>query len=93
MVYLEITLDVAAPNRSAAAAVYTRFKEPFLSQVTGARSKQLLIRDEDVQVLHGFDTAENANAYLSTDLFNRDVVEGLKPLLQRSPDVRIYQVG
>ena len=93
MVYLEITLAVAAPNRSAAAAVYTRFKEPFLSQVTGARSKQLLVRDEDVQVLHGFDTAENAKAYLSTDLFNHDVVEDLKPLLQRSPEVRIYQVG
>lgn len=93
MVYLQITLDVAAQNRSAAAAVYTKYKEPFLSQVKGARSKDLLVRDEDVQVLHGFDTTENAQSYLSSKLFNDDVVTGLKPLLQSSPNVRIYQVA
>jgi hypothetical protein len=93
MVYLEITLDVAASNRSAAAGVYTRYKEPFLSQVQGAKSKALLVRDEDVQVLHGFDSAENAKAYLSSEMFNQDVVQELKPLLQKSPDVRIYQVA
>jgi hypothetical protein len=92
MVYLEITLDVAAPNR-AAAAVYARFKEPFLSQVKGAQSKQLLVRDEDVQVLHGFDTTDHPNAYLATDPFTQDVVGALKPLLRGEPDVRIYQVA
>lgn len=59
----------------------------------GARSKQLLIRDEDVQVLHGFDTKDNANAYLTSELLNNDVVEGLKPIVQSAPDVRIYQVA
>ncbi|MEJ5056082.1 hypothetical protein [Sphingobacterium sp. MYb382] len=49
-----------------------------------------MIRQEDIQVLHGFDTAENAAAYLHTELFNKDVVEALKPLLMDSPDVRIY---
>ncbi len=93
MVYLEITLDIAASNRPAGAAVYTRYKEPFLSQIKGARSKELLVRDEDVQVLHGFDSVENARAYLASPLFNSDVVQALKPLLQGSPDVRIYQVA
>lgn len=51
------------------------------------------MRSEDVQVLHGFDTAENANAYLQSALFNADVVEALKPLLEAAPDVRIYQVA
>jgi hypothetical protein len=53
----------------------------------------LLVRDDDVQVLHGFDTAEQANAYLQTDLFTSDVVKALKPLLDAAPDVRIYQAA
>jgi hypothetical protein len=90
MVYLEINLNVAAKDRAAATAVYTQFKGPFLAQARGAQSKQLLVRDEDVQVLHGFDSVENASAYLQSALFNQDVVTGLKPLLQAAPDVRIY---
>lgn len=90
MVYLQITLDVANKDRPAAAAIYTRFKDAFLSQAKGAQSKELLIRDEDVQVLHGFDSIENANAYLASALFNQDVVTALKPLLQAAPDVRVY---
>jgi hypothetical protein len=88
--YLEITLKIAPENRSAAAAVYTEFKQPFLSKISGAQSKELLIRDEDVQVLHGFDTAEHAKAYLDSKLFTDDVVKALKPLLQAAPEVRIY---
>jgi hypothetical protein len=92
MVYLQITLNVAANDRPAAAAIYTQYKNPFLTQAPGALSKHLLIRDEDVQVLHGFDSAENATAYLSSELFTKDVVTGLKPLLKADPDVRIYSV-
>jgi hypothetical protein len=44
-------------------------------------------------VLHGFDTAERANAYLKTELFTSDVVGALKPLLDASPDIRIYQAA
>ena len=93
MVYLQITLKIAPANRPAAADVYQRYKAPFLTTITGAKSKDLLIRDDDVQVLHGFDTAEQANAYLKTGLFNSDVVGALKPLLDAAPDVRIYQAA
>jgi len=93
MVYLEITLNIEPRNRASAAGIYSKFKQPFLSQIEGARSKELLARDEDVQVLHGFDTQDNAKAYLTSELFNNDVVAGLKPLLQSAPDVRIYQVA
>jgi hypothetical protein len=58
-----------------------------------ASSKELLIRDEDVQVLHGFDTVENANAYLKTELFNNDVVKELAPLLIANPDIKVYFVA
>lgn len=93
MVYLQITLKIAAANRPAAAGIYQQYKAPFLDTITGAKSKELLVRDEDVQVLHGFDTRENASAYLQGDLFNADVVAGLKPLLDDAPDLRIYQVA
>lgn len=90
MVYLQISLNVAAKDRPAAAAIYSRFKGPFLAQANGAKSKDLLIRDEDVQVLHGFDSVANAKAYLGSALFTQDVVTALKPLLQSAPDVRVY---
>lgn len=91
MTYLEITLKIQDTNRAAAAAVYTKYKQPFLKNIAGAKSKDLLVRDEDVQVLHGFDSAEHAQSYLNSTLFNQDVVVALKPLLDAAPDIRIYQ--
>jgi hypothetical protein len=93
MVYLQITLKIAPANRRAAAGVYQRYKVPFLTQVAGAKSKELLVRDDDVQVLHGFDTADQANAYLKTELFASDIVHALEPLLDAAPDVRVYQAA
>ncbi|MBW7903162.1 MAG: hypothetical protein H3C26_16925 [Rhodocyclaceae bacterium] len=91
MVYLQITLKITNANRAAAAGIYQKYKAPFLDTIDGARSKELLVREEDVQVLHGFDSQENANAYLQSGLFTADVVGALKPLLDAAPDVRIYQ--
>ncbi|MFF4147765.1 hypothetical protein ACFY0A_42335 [Streptomyces sp. NPDC001698] len=90
MAYLEITLQVDPANRGAAAGIYEKYKKPFLDTVPGANSKQLLVRDEDVQVLHGFETTAAAQAYLNSELFTRDVVAGLSPLLKADPEVRIY---
>ena len=88
--FLEITLHIADANRAKAAAVYSKYKRPFLHDVPGAQSKQLLIRDQDVAVLHGFDTTAHAEAYLQSSLFTKDVVGELAPLLESPPDVRIY---
>lgn len=88
--YLEITLKVDSQDRAATGAVYKKFKKPFLTEVPGARSKELLMRDKDVQVLHGFATKKQAEIYLSSDLFTKGVVIGLKPLLKADPEVRIY---
>lgn len=93
MVYLQITLQIAQANRGTAAGVYEKYKAPFLNTIRGAKSKELLVRDEDVQVLHGFETAQHAAAYLQSELFTADVVENLKPLLEAAPDVRIYQTA
>jgi hypothetical protein len=93
MVYLQITLKIAPANRPAAAGVYQRHKTPFLNTIAGAKSKELLDRDDDVQVLHGFDTVEQAHAYLKTGFFASDVVGALEPLLDAAPDVRIYETS
>ena len=89
--FLEITLNVAQENRPNAGAIYTKYKQAFLSGIPGARSKELLLRPEDVQVLHGFDTIENAANYLNTQLFQKDVVRELQPFLAGAPEVRIYE--
>ena len=91
--YLEISLKIKPENRPAAAGVYSKYRQPFLDQIKGARSKRLLVRDEDVQVLHGFDSKANAQAYLKSSLFEKDVVSELKPLLDAQPEVRIYEVA
>ncbi len=91
--YLEITMVIPNDNRPAAAKVYTDYREPFLNTIKGAISKNLLIREEDVQVLHGFDSEEHAKAYLTSDMFKNDVFVGLKPLWIKDPEVRIYTVA
>ena len=90
MAYLQITLQVAPENRAAAGAVYAKYRDPFLKKVDGATNKQLLMRDEDVQVLHTFTSGAAAAAYLTTEMFKNDVVRELGPLLDADPEVRIY---
>ena len=75
------------------AKVYTDYRQPFLDTIEGALTKDLLIRDEDVQVLHGFDTVEHAQNYLSSEMFKNDVFVGLKPLWNADPEVKIYTVA
>lgn len=91
--YLEITMKIDDANRAAAAKVYTDYRKSFLDTIDGALTKELLIRNEDVQVLHGFDSAEHAQAYLSSALFQNDVFVSLKPLWNGEPEVKIYTVA
>ena len=91
--YLEITMRIDPKNRPAAAKVYSDYRGPFLERIEGAFTKDLLVRDEDVQVLHGFDSVEHARAYLTSELFTEDVVKGLRPLWIGEPEVRIYAVA
>lgn len=91
--YLEITMKIDQANRPAAAKVYTDYRGPFLETISGAITKDLLIREEDVQVLHGFANVEQAQAYLSSEMFQNDVFAGLKPLWSAEPEVKIYTVA
>lgn len=90
--YLEITMVINPENRPAAAKVYSDYRQPFLD---GALTKELLIRDGDVQVIHGFDSMEHEKAHLETDLFKNNVFTvftGLKPTWAADPNVRFYEV-
>ena len=89
---LQITLDVKNENRNNAGGVYVKYKQPFLEQVKGSTSKELLMRSEDVQVLHSFESIVDAEAYLTSDIFTNDVVTELKPYLESDPEIRIYSV-
>jgi len=89
--YLEITMKVATADRRQAGAVYTKYKPAFLNGVPGAESKDLLLREEDVQVLHRFGSRAAAETYLESTLFGVDVVGALKPLLKADPEIRIYE--
>lgn len=91
--YLQVTMSIPEENRQAAAKVYNDYRKPFLKTIPGAETKQLLIRDEDVQVLHGFDSAEHAQAYLKSDMFTKHVFPGLKPTWTSDPEVRIFTVA
>lgn len=91
--YLEITMKIDDMNRPAAAKVYTDYRTPFLNTIPGALSKELLVREDDVQVLHGFDNLDHAQAYLTSSMFQNDVFVGLKPLWSAEPEVRIYSVA
>jgi hypothetical protein len=91
MAYLQITLNIDEADRPAAAAVYEKYKQPFLDTIGGAQSKELLLREDDVQVLHGFGSVECAQSYLGSELFTQDVVVALKPFLKSEPEIRIYE--
>ena len=57
--YLEITLDIDDADRSAAAGVYAKYKQPFLDTISGALSKELLLRG-DGEVKVGTPTVDGA---------------------------------
>ena len=88
---LEITMKVSDANRPKAGAIYAKYKPPFLATVPGAESKDLLVRAEDVQVIHSFDSRAHAEKYLASALFGVDVVSELQPLLAADPEIRIYE--
>ncbi len=88
--YLEITMTIDEKNRDEAAKVYSDYRRPFLDTIKGALTKELLVRKEDVQVIHGFDSMENAKAYLDSELFRNDVFVSLKPTWSKDPDIRFY---
>ncbi len=90
--YLEVIMKINPENREAATEVYNQYRQPFLDEIEGALTKECLIRDEDVQVIHGFDSLQNAEKYLESELFTQKVAPGLEPTWAGEPDIRFYEV-
>lgn len=72
-------MTINPENRTVAAKAYTDYLQPFLDIIEGAPTKELIIRDDDIQVIHGFDSIEHAKAYLDSNLFKNKVTAGLHP--------------
>ena len=89
---LQIPLKVGGGDRQADAGVYQKYRQAFLDTTPGATSKELLVREEDVQVVHCFSAAE-AQACLGGEVFTHELVGVLSPLLQTDPDVHIYETA
>lgn len=83
--YLEITLKIEDRDRTNAAGVYNQYKAPFLETIKGAITKELLVRTEDVQVLHGFETAEDAQSSLSGGTVQQRRSSSFKALFKGQP--------
>ena len=70
-------------SKTQAQAFYAKYKESFLKTIAGAKSKELLVRDEDVQVLHGFGSVGRANAYLKPNFLKKTSCASLARCLTR----------
>lgn len=91
--YLVITLTIVGMDLAGAAVVYCLYKHPFLETIKGALSKELLYHIDDVQLLHAFECVEDAQEYLMSNLFKKNVVTYLKPYIKGKPNIKIYSVS
>ncbi|OJZ05771.1 hypothetical protein [Sphingobacterium sp. 40-24] len=90
--YLDISLTIEGLDRAGITAVFNLYKEPFLTTVKGALCNELWVHIEDVRILHGFNSLEEAQGYLVSKLFNTDFMTSLKPYIIGNPNIKIYQV-
>lgn len=81
-------MQISEANRPAAVKVYTDYRQPFLDTIEGALTKDLLVRDEDVQVLHGFDSVERVKGLPGKRPVQRRRRNRLGPYVGRRPQHR-----
>jgi len=91
--YLDILLTIQGIDRAGVTAVYNLYKEPFLETVNGALSNELLIHIDDLRIIHGFKSMEDAQYYLLSKFFTSDYITSLKPYIIGNPNVKIYEVA
>ena len=92
--YLEITMKIDAANRPAAAKVYTDYRQPFLTTIKGAFDERPAHPAmKTVQVLHGFDSTEHAQAYLTSDLFKKRRLRRTSASVDRRPGSKDLYAG
>ena len=88
--YLSVNMKIDSSRLPEVTKVYTNYWEKFLRTIHGARTKDLVIRNEDVQILHSFNSVEDAVGFLSSEMFQRAVFIDLQPYWNDELNVRIY---
>ena len=91
--YLQIALYVKNENAAAGAGVYAKYKESFLKTVAGAKSKELLVRDEGRAGASRLQQHGARKRVSKTELFEKNVVRELGSLLEKASQIRIYAVA
>jgi len=91
--YLDIILTIQGLDRAGVTAVYNLYKEPFLKTVNGALSDELLIHIDDLRILQGFKSREDAQCYFLSKFCTSDFITSLKPDIIGNPNVKIYEVS
>lgn len=90
--YVVLTADVPADKRDSASRDYYMNKASFLNDIDGAVNKELLKRDQDLMIVAGFSSLDSANAFLSTELYQKDIFTGMKKYSSKEPVVQVYCV-
>lgn len=88
--YLSVNMKIDSGKLPEVTRVYTSYWEQFLKTIHGARTKDLVIRNEDVQILHSFNSVEDAVGFLSSEMFQKAVFIDLQPYWNDELNVRIY---
>ncbi len=90
--YLQMTLQIPQTKREEAITkVYLPNRQRFLERVAGAVSMDMLVREEDLQILVGFDTLENARAYLASSA-GKEITSQLAGYARKEPVTAFYDV-
>ena len=90
--FLQMTLLVSQARREEAITkVYLPNRQRFLERVEGAVSMDLLFREEDIQVLVGFDTLEHARSSLESPA-GKEMVSQFAGFTREAPRTALYDV-
>lgn len=90
--YLQITLLIPPERREEAISkVYLPNRLRILDRIEGAVSMDWLARQEDVQVLLGFDTLERAQGYQESPS-GRELTDALGAYAAKAPQPVLYTV-
>jgi hypothetical protein len=90
--FVQVTLAIPESRREEAITrIFLPARQRFLDRSPGAVSMDLLVREEDVQLLHGFDTFENSRVYLDSGFF-RDLIGQLGETAEKEPVTALYNV-
>ncbi len=90
--YLQISLPVPQSRRDEAITrIFLPGRQRFAEQAEGGVSMDMLVRNEDIQVLAGFDTLESARLFQNSPA-GKELLGQLAAMAEKNPGTAIYTV-